>query len=389
MFSVAAPELMLNVQNTDMPGRSLSCNSSRACIVADAMSWAVGHDIPIQEVLPCLPFFRQAVSRGHIGFWIAVWAIAPLLLALPSPFFGDILWSVKLRRVIRDLNSGRPLGLTLSRHLRSRFPGFFLVGIQRAEEEGKLHVALPVLAHQLNYPCAVAAQRKAELGLVGVKLLTTGMTVGFLSTTVLPKFQCILDDLGGDAMHVTGFAVIAAVVSWTWTIVVGAVMLGYALRKLGATGEWVRLHLPLLGRELRRFILGDLALSMAVFLRQGDDIVAAATWSESASRSRWMKRRLKGFIGEVSSGVHWAEAWRNMGVGKPMEQWLIKNASSREDPASGFELLAEWLHAETATSTRRMAQLVDPICTLALACMIGWIAHEVYATLISMIYALT
>ena len=76
-----------------------------------------------------------------------------------------------------------------------------------------------------------------------------------------------------------------------------------------------------------------------------------------------------------------------MSVGTALDEWVLRNAASREDPASGFELLAAWLDEEICATTTRIRKWLDVAVTAVLAVVVGTLAARVFATLTALIYA--
>jgi len=384
MFSIAGTDLSLSAQDDSFQGLGLNAETSRTCMIADVLSWGVQHKLQLQESLKSLPFYR-CVDRPRFKLLVCLgWLLGPFTFMLPLPWLIDVSWSYRVRRFIRGLDKGEKLSCLLRKHFRRNFPEFYLLGVEKAEMENRLETALPVLAYQLNYPCNVARERKVEIFFILKKILITVIMILFIVTNIAPKFQAIFQDLCGSGQSMP-FMKITAVLGPLAQIALFAVftvVLILLLPSFGKVGECVIMRLPVLSRDMKRFVLADLARSMAAFLKQGDDIVTAAEWSLKATRSMWMKQRLEKCIQQIKNGISWDKAWQSMDIGRPLDQWVISNAALREDPASGFQLLAEWLQQETELSARRVERWADPICTLVIALIVGSIAYSVFSALI-------
>jgi type II secretory pathway component PulF len=355
---------------------------------ADTLSWAVRRGIPLSEAMNSLPFFRNSgLARSTILFALG-WFLKPLFFLVPVPWFIDIHWSRYIRRALADLAKGEKLSVALHRHLYRYFPDFYFLAIGKAETEGRLVEALPLLARQLNFPSQVASERKSALFIVGIKLLVAANVIGFLLVYVVPRFEMIIYDLTGRSDGPAGFLPLVYVTSFIQFTIPVLILLHVVVPRMGVAGEYLLLNLPLTGRDLKRLYVGEAARSMAVFVRQGETLVSAAEWSLKASRSRWMKKRLQRFLNRLRTGEQWDEAWRAVHKGPPLNQWAIKNAASREDPAGGFELLGEWLHSAVDSSTRKIELWVDPVCTLALGAVVWQVAYYVFSSIIRCEYAL-
>ena len=382
MLDYTGSDLALSSASESTTGLGLSRDVSRSCMVADTLAWAVAHGIPIPEALATVPFYVRLPSRRlRHGLTRLRDSLVPFR---PFAWFANTRWSWNLGLVIQDLGKGDPLSAALERHLGRDLPGFYLMAVAKAERDQRLDTALPVLARQLNFPAAVASERKIEFFFAAWKIFIALNVLLFISVTVIPKFGYILEDLEGTTPAL--LAPVAAMAGLVLKVAIFTLVCVWILSKLEGIGEYVLLHVPWLGREWKRFILTDLARSMAVFLRQGDDVLTAAEWSIKSTRSQWLRKRLDRFVAELRAGGAWVEEWSRMGLGDPLSEWLVRSAAAREDPASGFELLAEWLHQEIALTTRRLERWIDPCSTLLIALVVGFLAHHVFTSVTSIIY---
>ncbi len=362
----------------DAPAPAL--DSSRSVMFADTLAWAVSHNIPIHEALQTLPFYvRQMRTPGLSAGrkWAFLRNISHKFTEHFLWQFPNIRWSWNLDMVVRELQSGQTLSDALNRHLRPHFPRYFILGIAKAERDGRLGDALPVLARQLSLPISTARERLAEWWYVGARAVTAMYVLMFLILNVVPKLHCIVSDLADDADVRFGILTTLAARLMS-SVLVPLGMVGLFMWKGGRWGEWLCMKIPFIGRERKRFIVSDFAAGMAAFLRQGADIPDAAEWCSKATRSFWLRTRIGTFIKKVRSGAEWSQAWREMKIGLSLCDWWAVNSAAREDPASGFDLMCEWLDYEIRASTHRMRAWVDPVGTMILGLIVGMITYEFF-----------
>ncbi len=97
--------------------------------------------------------------------------------------------------MIQDLEKGDPLSAALESNIGRYLPDFYLMGIARAEGRGQLDTALPVLADQLKYPSSVSSGRDIEVYYAMWKICISLTILFFVTTTILPRFDMIFDEL--------------------------------------------------------------------------------------------------------------------------------------------------------------------------------------------------
>lgn len=380
MLDYTGDELIFSTGSERSAAMGFNRDQSRACMVADTLAWAVTHHIPLHEALRGLPFYRdrRIGPRGRRALAFLRDLFIPF-----RPFFWimNMRWSYHVRVIIEDLENGEPLSSTLERNLGRHFPGFFLMALARAEREKRLEAALPLLARQLSFPASVASDRKAELSVGILKILFAFQILTFVTIAVLPKFEEIVRDLLEEPFSASAISFWNTRFLFKYILGVGFAIASvlFIVCHIEGIGEYVVLRLPVIGRDLRCFLLSDLARSMAAFLRQGEDIVTSAEWSLKATRSYWLRKRLQRFTEEVRRGTNWLDAWSNIGLQRPLDDWLIRNAAARQDPASGFDLMAQWLHQEIQLTTRRLERWIDPCFTLIVAAVVLALAWQVFS----------
>jgi type II secretory pathway component PulF len=386
MLGFAGSDVCLTPMPAEARGIGLNRDVSRACMVADALAWAVRKSIPLPDALRTLPFYKRVLTpSGRAG---TAWRVMRNVLLPFNPFFWlmNIRWSWNLGLVIRDIEKGELLSSALERNCAGYFPGFYFMGIAKAEAENRLETALPVSARQLSYPASVASERKMEITFIAWKLVTVGYIVSFMIAAIAPRFSMIFSDLVEQELPYQGS--FEQLVMHASVLVKGILLISLSiliLAKSRGFGEYVLMAIPVVGRERRLFLVSDVARSMTSFLRQGEDVVAAAEWSIRSTRSNWMRKRLECFLESMRSGTRWDDAWIQIKVGTPLDDWLIKNSALRQDPASGFELMSQWAHQEVEFMTRRIERWADPVFTIVIALIVGAMAYSVFSTLISIV----
>lgn len=352
-------------------GRGLDVKASRACQLADTLAWAVGSGIPLPDALRSLPFYRaHSPERLEALKWVA-WMLTPTFYWLYNPWLNDLRWTERINHVIEDLDKGLELGPTLQWWLGRFVPPFYLQGLMRAESDQRLETALPILAEQMAYPLTVTRRRFLAMLTAIIQVLLVSWVLLFLYTFIVPRIEEIASDMGG-SMWMPALPV--ATLTSLGVMLMGATLwaLGFLLLpRLGQWGDSLSHRIPWVGPNRRRFLILDATRTLCAYLRQGDDLLTAAVQAQQATPSHWLKRRLQRFIQALQRGEPWLDAWQQARLGKKLELWALRNAEAREDPAAGFELVADWTHQRIEAGTARMERWVTPITSLVLGAGVG------------------
>lgn len=315
-------------------------------------------------------------------------------------------WRRRLTDLIAHLERGEPLAEGLRPGFARRLPPHVVPAIAAAERAERLPEVLPILAHGL----LLRRRSRAELGAALAYPLTVffnALLILFgLLVFIVPKFWSIAEELGGGlAMRHTGpglaagvphaFALLATIsrfVAGTLPrcIVPALVLLAVAFIVRAtlvrtAWGERLLWAIPWSGGLRRHAALLDLAAAMSAFLAGGQSLPAAAA-AAAEGAGPLLRRRLGGFLADLEAGTPWADAWQALQLGSPFHDWIIRNAAARQDPESGFALLAETLQAENRAAVVALSRWLEPCQVLINGAVVGCIVYAVFGSLVQILY---
>ncbi len=359
---------------------AIAADDTKATLLVDALAWAVSRKMPLAETLKTLPFYRPHAVRLSKPVAVINWLRGPLSFSLITRWLNDVSWSSRVLRLIRDLESGSSLGNALRRRFKRNLPAFYIEGVVRAEADGALETALPLLAQNMSSSDSLLTLAKADIMVTFVRLLACATTMLFIATMIAPRIAEIMEEIGGIPgykfpLHRFEWAAYFGISMW---LLFSCWML--ALRFPVVTSR-VLSYVPVVGYSFRRTESAALARGMAGYLAQGVDVLTAAQWCQQAAYNGWIKKRLQAFIDQVSRGMSWAVAWGAMEHCPPAHSWLLQNAAAREVPAEGFARLAEWQAENVAKNFRWIAKLIDPVGTLVVGAFVAQISFEVFRVL--------
>ncbi len=354
---------------------------SVACILADTLAYAAARNVPFALALRALPFYREdAFVRRWLRF-LNRWPFNRLALH-PACWARDFPLCLRVRELIEELEKGEPLSFALENTFGMFFPSCFILALEKAENEGSVATALPVLAEMLNYPRLVRRERRIAVQFAAVRLVVAVSIASALNVFILPRYAKMMHEFGAAYTGVGAMNLIATVLGvvlhWGFCLWV----LYYVLTRVEVVREAILLRVPFGRRDVQRQRTAELTRALLAFVNTGSDLHTAAEWAQRATRSPWLSARVRVFTDALSRGVGWAEAWQAMELDLPAADWLVCNAAAREDPGSGLELLLDKLLLDIDSTTRRWQALADPVCVLVLAVFVGGMCYSMFNCLV-------
>jgi type II secretory pathway component PulF len=325
------------------------------------MATLLGADIPMLEVLDTITRqhtgrFKQSIMllRDHVA---TGGSLAEAMALQPALFDRLCLNIVEVGE-----NAGT-LDVALAR----------LVEFRRRRAGLKNRVA-----SALTYPCIVMA---------------IGLAVSvFLMTYVVPNLLGVLLDSGKDLPMAT--VVVKAVsdfmVGWWWALLLGAgglVVLAAAVLQTETGGMlWHRaqLRIPVFGDLVRKQAIGRMAMVMATLLKSNVVFVRAVQIAQGTVRNRVLRKALEACEQAVFAGRDIAEALERTRAFPPLVIQMFAVGQASGNLETMLENLAADYDTQVDIASRRLTALLEPIMTILLAIVVGFIA---FATILPILEA--
>jgi type II secretory pathway component PulF len=380
------------------------------------LGWAAQRNIPFHEALKTLPHVEPKF-----------------------PFLRNI-YGVQLGLAIRDLEKGATLSAAISARLSKYLSPYYVAAVRKAEMDGRLAHILPQMTGVGRYSACVREYLKASLLYPSIQI---PMAITFVSTLyifIFPMFIKIFNELlegipppplmqilsysvgnllvhvrqiatfllwivfapiriwfdgtGGGAFSNSGWGLLFAVVLQIVFLIfipylyfkVFLKILNMIFAPMTDIFHSALFRLPLLGGQIRNFVLLELSSSTAALVKAGHDVGEAARWNAEIFPRKWIRRKIAKFADAVEQGEYWPDAWEAMGLCTPSQNWIIRNAASRENPAQGFEILSEWLDSQINRTNRVILIVTENFGILLSAVFVGFFAFTIVQILQAMIY---
>lgn len=294
------------------------------------------------------------------------------------------------RDVVAELVAAIEGGETLSQALAAypeRFGAVFVAMVRVGEDSGRLPAILRELDGALRWQDEIAATTRQVMTYPLIVLAVIGATAAFLMTFLVPKLTRFVEAMDAALPWYTQalIAVSHGLVQWGWLVAAAAVGLGLALSWLVGHSRWCRYRWDAF--KLRLWVFGELALrlrlarlahglalmyaagvSVLEALRLGESLVANAALEDAVARAR----------ARVEAGDSLSDAFAATAVFPP---FVVRMMRVGETTGSLDEALynVSYFYARSVRETvARLQPAIQPVLTVTLAALIGWIAVAVF-----------
>lgn len=235
-----------------------------------------------------------------------------------------------------------------------------------------------------------------------IMLLFCGAMLAFVAIIIMPRFWTIFADFGTPLPAITRhllaviraitdfggailfmLALVVAVFTWVTLRTRGDQEDGYIVRAIGTVRSWI----PVTRAMDFGFGMSSAIRALAMGLRGGAPLDRAVTLVSVVGHANFLRSRLDDFSQQVKGGVlpHKAAAGARLG---DVFVSALKMAERGEDIQTAFGHAADYYEATARRWWQSMTALSVPLVTLAMACLVGFIALALFIPLVDLINAL-
>ncbi|HEX5392501.1 MAG TPA: type II secretion system F family protein [Rhodocyclaceae bacterium] len=322
----------------------------------------------------------------------------PLLDALLD--LRDSMETLHFRNVVAEvansIESGASLSQALMRHPHV-FDSVFLSLIAAGEHAGKLPEVLRDLTDALKWQDELTAQTK-RLMLYPAFLGTLVATIFlFLLVYLVPKMAGFIANLGQALpLHTRILLATSDFLVRHWqALAMGAILTTIVtVLLIQAHPQWreqwdgAKLRLPLIGNVLRKIILSRIASVLALMYSAGISVLDALHVIGDVAGNRIIGQGLKNAEQQIRDGQRLAMAFQNTGLFPPLVIRMLHVGENTGALDTALSNVAYFYSRDAKESVARMQVLLEPILTVIIGALLGWIMLAVLGPIYDAISAL-
>lgn len=299
------------------------------------------------------------------------------------------------KRMIKEIKEQVESGATLAEALK-RFPkhfdDLFVNMIAAGEAGGILDAILRRLAAYMEKAAKLKAQVKGAMTYPVVTLFIAVLVLGVILVFVIPVFEEMFADFGGELPVPTQIVVAASemVKSKILYIIIGLFILGFALKKFYATQKGqdvvddVVLKIPVFGELLRKVAVAKFTRTMGTMLASGVAILEALDIVAKTSGNRTIERAIYDVRSGIAEGRTMADPLAESGVFPAMVCQMISVGESTGALDAMLEKIADFYDEEVDQAVDNLTSLIEPFMLVFLGVTIGGLVVAMYLPIFKM-----
>ena len=299
------------------------------------------------------------------------------------------------QRMIKEIKEQVESGATLAEALK-RFPkhfdDLFVNMIAAGEAGGILDAILRRLAAYMEKAAKLKSQVKGALTYPIVTLIIAVLVLGVILVFVIPVFQEMFADFGGQLPVPTQIVVNASemVKSKIVYIIIAVFAFGFAAKKFYATEKGrdmmddFTLKIPVFGELLRKVAVAKFTRTMGTMLASGVAILEALDIVAKTAGNRTVEKAIYDVRSGIAEGRTMADPLQESGVFPAMVCQMISVGESTGALDAMLEKIADFYDEEVDQAVENLTSLIEPFMLVFLGTTIGGLVVAMYLPIFKM-----
>ena len=303
----------------------------------------------------------------------------------------------RFRAVVADLIENIEGGEQLSEALQ-RYPDIFdrtfTALITAGEQSGKLSEVFKNLSDSLKWQDELAAQTKKIImypAFVGT--VVTGVTF-FLMIYLVPQLVSFIKNMGGELpFHTIALIFVSDIFVHYWYLIISLPVLGYVVLKVLVKNspaarfrfDGFKLRIWLVGPILHKIILSRFTTFFALMYAAGITILEAIRLSEEIVSNEVVADGLRRARQMISDGQGVTAAFQATGIFPPLVIRMLAVGESTGQLDTALHNVSYFYNREIKEMIERVEALIEPIMTVLLGMLLGWVMLSVLGPIYDLI----
>ncbi len=295
---------------------------------------------------------------------------------LDDPYFREI-----TSEMIENIEGGMHFSQALSLYPRI-FDNVMISLIRAGEESARLPAIFKHITDSLKWQDEMGAQTKQILLYPAFVATVVVAITFFLMTYLVPQLSTFFRNLGQTLPPQTRalLAVSEFFVHYKYVLLLAPI--GFFLffksagRLSGKARYWIdnlKIRAWIIGPILLKIILARFANTFAIMYESGVSILDCITISVGIAGNAVISQKLENARAEIESGKTLLQSFQVSGVFPPLVLRMIKVGEATGQLDEAFFNVSYFYERDTREAIRRVQVMIEPVLTVVLGAMLGWI----------------
>jgi type IV pilus assembly protein PilC len=365
----------LNIVDLEMRLRRMDLDLVSGKLISNQNLFG-GGKVPRREIIHFC-FHLELLVRAGVPI---LEGLSDLRDTLEHPRFREVVASM-----IESIEGGQKLSQAMEEQSKV-FNKVFVSLISAGETTGRLPEVLQSLTESLKWEDELASQTKKLImypAFVGTIVLSATF---FLMVYMVPQLKQFVKNMGQVLPLQTQvlFFISDLLVSYWYIALLLPVLIVLGVKILLHTNplarlrfDGLKLQLPLVGGILRKIILSRFANTFALLYSSGIPIIESIRTTQDVVGNRVVRRGLERVEQLIGEGQNVTAAFHSIGFFPPLVIRMLRVGESTGSLDTALMNVSYFYNRDVKESVEKVQQLIEPMLTVILGCLLGWIMLSV------------
>ncbi|GAA2678968.1 type II secretion system F family protein [Actinoplanes palleronii] len=278
-----------------------------------------------------------------------------------------------------DVSAGNGLSTSMAKHDRI-FPRLMIAMIRAGETGGMIDKALEQIADSLEKDTALRGKIKSALTYPAIVLGFTFVLIAAMLIFIVPIFEGMFKNLGGELPAITQFLVTTSHNMWWIGPLALSIGFGTAIaykRQLRASADFrlkvdkLKLRMPVFGQLFQKLAMSRYARNLGLLLNVGVPVMQALAVVGETTGNEVINIAMQDIQGTVRNGQPMSSAMRNHKVFPAMVTQMIEVGEESGQISQMLDKVADFYDREVDSAAESLAASIEPIMVLVMGAVVG------------------
>ena len=278
-----------------------------------------------------------------------------------------------------DVAGGVSLSAALAKHDKV-FPRLMVAMVRAGEAGGMIDRALEQIAASLEKDTALRGKIKSALTYPAIVLAFTFVLIAAVLIFIVPVFEQMFKNLGGELPAITQFLVTASHnMGWIGPLllilVIGASVLYKRRMRESAefrlTVDRLKLRMPVFGSLFRKLAMSRFSRNLGLLLNVGVPVMQALSVVGETTGNEVINAAMKDVQSAVRDGQPMSSALRRHKIFPEMVTQMIEVGEESGQISQMLDKVADFYDREVDSAAESLTASIEPIMVLVMGAVVG------------------
>ena len=293
--------------------------------------------------------------------------------------------------IASDIRGGSSMSIAMSKHPQA-FSQIYHRAIAAGEQGGNLEVVLRQMADYIEKGVVTQKQIKGALTYPAIVVVVAILVVAILVTKVFPTFAGLYSQFGVELPLAT--RILIAITDWTnhyglfllLGIIIAIAAIYIYIRTPDGKYRWdtLMLRLPVFGRIIHLSELSRCCRTMAMLVKIGLPLPEVMSMAIHTSNNKFVIDNLTGVQQDLIRGQGLSQPMARRQFFLPLMTQMVKVGEETGNLETSLTTVANNFEVESADKTKTAVGLIQPIVTIFIGLVIGFVVLAMFSALYSL-----